>query len=109
MKLKVMHVPRGYDGLHIEVPGALVNIYIGLCDEHGAVTRVSVSADGRRYAGGDGSQGGTEGWIKPGSSISPEGAGIMIGCYPAGKVYGKTNPERIKMAELGHRCHKVST
>lgn len=38
--------------LHIEVPGGIINITIGLSDLDGrSVTCVSVNADGNRYAG----------------------------------------------------------
>jgi len=29
-RLKTLKVPRGYAGLHIELPGAIVNIHVGL-------------------------------------------------------------------------------
>lgn len=38
--------------LHIEAPGCIVNIQIGLSnDKHSEVTRVDVTADGDRYSG----------------------------------------------------------
>jgi hypothetical protein len=38
--------------LHVELPGCIVNIEIGLCDRDGRqVSRVEVLADGDRYAG----------------------------------------------------------
>jgi hypothetical protein len=38
--------------LHIEAPGCIVNIRVGLTDSEGrAVTSVSISADGNRYSG----------------------------------------------------------
>jgi hypothetical protein len=38
--------------LHIELPGAIVNIQIGLRDAEGReVTRIDVQSDGNRYAG----------------------------------------------------------
>lgn len=50
MKLKTVHVPRGYAGLHCEIDGAIVNIWVGLHDDQGhRVTRIDVRAD--RYAG----------------------------------------------------------
>ena len=50
MKLKSVHVPRGYDGLHCEVDGCIVNIHTGLTDIEGrTVTRVSIMCDD--YAG----------------------------------------------------------
>lgn len=52
MSLKTVMVPRGCEGLHIELPGAIVNIRVGLRDEQGReVTRVSIDADGEKYAG----------------------------------------------------------
>lgn len=53
MRLKAVTVPRGHEGLHIELPGAIVNIRVGLRDEQGrVVTRVSIDADADKYAGG---------------------------------------------------------
>ena len=50
MKLKTVHVPRGYDGLLLEVDGAIVNVWVGLRDDQGRrVTRIVVKPD--RYAG----------------------------------------------------------
>ncbi len=50
MKLKTVHVPRGYTGLHCEVAGCIVNIEVGLENTEGqAVTSISISADA--YAG----------------------------------------------------------
>lgn len=38
--------------LHIEAPGCIINIQIGLTDCNGhAVTSINVSSDGNRYAG----------------------------------------------------------
>ena len=51
-RLKSIHVPRGYDGLHIEVPGALINIYVGLHNTNGEeVTNISINADGPSFFG----------------------------------------------------------
>jgi hypothetical protein len=50
MKLKTIHVPRGYEGLHLEIDGAIVNVYVGLQDTDGhKVTSVGIRAD--RYCG----------------------------------------------------------
>ena len=95
MTLKHIHVPRGYDGLHIELPGAIVNIYTNLHDDNGKVTRVSVNADGRNIPYPN-----EEAWVKLGSTIGPEGAGIMISLCTAEKVYGKRDPDYIKRVEL---------
>ena len=58
MKLKHARVPRGYDGLHCEVDGCIVNIYTGLHDTEGReVTTIQVICD--RYAG-------EPGWFIPG-------------------------------------------
>lgn len=52
MKLKTVMIPRGYEGLRIEVPGAIVNIHTNLRDERGRqVVRVSIDADGDKCAG----------------------------------------------------------
>lgn len=49
-ELKTVRVPRGYRGLHIEIPGAIVNIRTGLHNAKGQeVTHISISAD--QYAG----------------------------------------------------------
>lgn len=38
--------------LHIEAPGCIINIHVGLSDVDGReVTRVSIDADGDRYSG----------------------------------------------------------
>lgn len=38
--------------LHVEAPGCIINITVGLSDDDGReVTRIAVSADGDRYAG----------------------------------------------------------
>jgi len=55
MKLKTITVPRGYDGLHLEIDGAIVNVYVGLHDIGGRrVTAVRMIEDGDRYAGEQG-------------------------------------------------------
>lgn len=52
MDLKTIKVPRKRDGLHIELPGAVVNIYAHLTDNEGRrLIRVNVDADGDRYSG----------------------------------------------------------
>ncbi|GMU20575.1 MAG: hypothetical protein AMXMBFR13_06720 [Phycisphaerae bacterium] len=75
MRLKTVTVPRGYEGLHIEVPGAIVNIYTHLRDEGGRqVVRVSVDADGDKYAG-------EPQWWCPDladNGLDPGGVGIRI-------------------------------
>lgn len=49
-RLKTVHVPRGYDGLHLEIDGAIVNVFVGLNDTEGhKVTAISIRAD--RYSG----------------------------------------------------------
>ena len=50
-RLKSVHVPRGYDGLHIELPGTIVNILTDLRHNNDSMTYVDVSADGDRYGG----------------------------------------------------------
>ena len=48
--LKSVHVPRGYTGLHCEVPGCIVNIRTALTDDEGrAVTSIQIISD--QYAG----------------------------------------------------------
>ena len=50
MRLKSITVPRGYDGLHIEVDGVLINIMTGLRNIDGQkVTTIRVNPD--QYAG----------------------------------------------------------
>ena len=49
-RLKSVHVPRGYHGLHCEVDGCIVNIYPGLTDHNGrSITTIVVNPD--RYVG----------------------------------------------------------
>ena len=44
--LKRVHVPRGYEGLHIEIDGVLVNIWTKLANTEGQrVVTISVSPD----------------------------------------------------------------
>lgn len=45
--------PKARDKLvHIEFPGGLINIHLGLTNSDGQdVTHISISADGDRYAG----------------------------------------------------------
>ncbi len=46
MKLKTVRIPRGYDGLHLEIPGAVVNVRVGLHDQKGnEVTHISIAPD----------------------------------------------------------------
>lgn len=48
--LKTVHVPRGYTGLHCEVPGCIVNIRVALKDAAGrSVTSIQILPD--QYAG----------------------------------------------------------
>ncbi len=48
--LKTVHVPRGYTGLHCEVPGCIVNIRVALEDDAGrAVTSIQIQPD--QYTG----------------------------------------------------------
>jgi len=55
MKLKTVLVPRGYDGLHLEVDGAIINVYVGLHDDQGrCVTNITTIPDADRYAGEQG-------------------------------------------------------
>jgi hypothetical protein len=44
--LKTVRVPRGYEGLHIEVDGAIVNIRVGLQEDSSSkrVTSISITA-----------------------------------------------------------------
>lgn len=67
MKLKTIRIPRGYDGLHIEAPGVIVNIE----KITEGMTRVDVNANGDRYAGEP------EWWCEP-SELEPRGIGIRI-------------------------------
>lgn len=58
--------------LHIEVPGGIVIIHIGLTDEaDNAVTYVSVSADGDRYAG-------QSKWWLVANEANPTGIGMRL-------------------------------
>lgn len=51
-EMKTVTVPRGYRGLHIEIPGAIVNITTGLHNDKGQeVTHINVMADQDRYMG----------------------------------------------------------
>lgn len=52
MKTIVMTKRSKYRTLHVEAPGCIINIRIGLTRDDGCeVTRIDVSADGERYAG----------------------------------------------------------
>lgn len=49
-QLKSVRIPRGYTGLHCEVPGCVVNIRTDLADTEGrAITSVQIQPD--NYAG----------------------------------------------------------
>lgn len=72
MKLKTVTVPRGYDGLHVEVPGCIVNISTNSPGPKGEpMTSVSVEVQGDRYAGDP------EWWAMPGG-IEPKGCGVRV-------------------------------
>lgn len=49
---RISHTTRSRDPiLHIEAPGAIVNITVGLTDIHGqSVTHVEIIADGDRFS-----------------------------------------------------------
>jgi hypothetical protein len=49
----VTHNERSRDKLlHIEAPGCIINIHVGLTDNTGrSVTAISINADGDRYSG----------------------------------------------------------
>jgi len=50
MALKAVTIPRGYQGIHCEISGCIVNIREGLTDKQGrAVTSVEILCDD--YAG----------------------------------------------------------
>ena len=52
MKTVVLSERSKHNLLHIEAPGCIINVQIGLTDAEGRpVTHVSVSANGDRYAG----------------------------------------------------------
>lgn len=79
-RLKTITLPRGYDGLHIELPGSIINIHTGLTSLHGhEVVSISVDADGDRYAGDP------EWWCLPGD-VDRRGAGIRIVQCPAAEI-----------------------
>ena len=68
---KTVHVPRGYNGLHAEVAGCIVNITIDVtADSGGKVTHISVLPD--TYAG--------EEWHLPGwgEQIATHGLGFRV-------------------------------
>ncbi len=66
-------IAMGRKALHIEAPGCIVNIEM-LHDAEGCpVTRVDVSADGDRYAGGP------EWWCADaGQPLGPRGIGVRV-------------------------------
>lgn len=69
MRLKTVTVPRGYEGLHLEVPGAIINVYTTLTNKDGRrVTRVSIDCD--HYAG-------QPPWFAN-SRVTRQGAGVLI-------------------------------
>lgn len=51
-RLKTITMPRGYNKLHIELPGCIVNIQVGLQNNAWEeVVYISVDAHGDRFAG----------------------------------------------------------
>lgn len=51
---RIDHYSKSLNPLHIEVPGAVINIWVGLEDTEGhEVTTIEIKADGDRFAGED--------------------------------------------------------
>jgi hypothetical protein len=73
--------------LHIEAPGCIINVQIGLHDSEGRrVTRVDVNADGWRYAG-------ETPWVCADFPESPEGVGVrVVQCDPP--IVGISDPQK---------------
>jgi hypothetical protein len=66
---RMTYFPKTSDILHIEVPGAIVNIHVGLSDRNGVpVTNVSITADG--YVG--------EEWHLPDFFENPRFVGVRV-------------------------------
>jgi hypothetical protein len=99
--LKSIHVPKGYKGLHIELPGCIVNIQVGLHDrDWQEVVRIDVLAIGERFAG-------EQPWFAEGS-VDWNGAGIRVVKEMPGSEFSRRRKQgEIKQA-MGNLACAVS-